>query len=59
MEALALPVKLLRIVDSGFLGVTCSPMHSVNMYVAASQAKGMFWLLKTFYFPIFTCLSKC
>jgi hypothetical protein len=47
-------------VDNEFVGVTCSPVRSFNRYVAASQAKCLFWLLKTFYFPMFTVfLSTC
>ena len=53
-----LRMQLLWIVNSGSIGDTHTSTCSYNRSVAASQAKGMFWLLtalkyvlNTFYFP--------
>ena len=53
-------LQFLQMFDNGFVGVTCSPVHSFNRYVADSEAKCLFSVLKAFYFltfPVF--LSTC
>ena len=45
-------------VVNGFVGATCSPVHSCNRYAVALQGKCLFCLLKAFYFPIFPMFSS-